>query len=388
MTPRPASGSPSDGSRTISTCQRRPADAARRATRLLGATKPASGRLTVVLDPFVTAQFLASSASTLSGEAVLKGRSLFADRLGEEVGAPVDHAGRRSHRPRAYTASDTDGEGLASRRNVLIDEGVLRQFVHNGYTGAALGHRLHRERRPGLQVDAGRRLRACRWSPGTKEQPELLADVGDGVLVSAVSGLHSGVNPVSGDFSTGAEGLRIARRVISEPLREFTIASTLQTMLQDVVAVGVRPRVASHERSRRQPGHPRRHRLRRLSDAGGPSDRARRRAGPDRIPADLEQRTPAHRAGAVRLGGPRRAVHGGHPARDDGSGAPLLLEGPLADHGCLVPVLGQQGAPLRQGRQDGLVPGRRHDPDRSCSGSPSRTRSRAALATCDSSPRC
>jgi PmbA protein len=62
-------------------------DAARRATRLLGATKPASGRVTVVLDPYVTAQFLGIIGSTLSGEAVLKGRSLFADRLGESVAA-------------------------------------------------------------------------------------------------------------------------------------------------------------------------------------------------------------------------------------------------------------------------------------------------------------
>ena len=58
------------------------------------------------------------------------------------------------------------------------------------------------------------------------------------MLVSSVSGLHSGVNPVSGDFSTGAEGLRIAGGAVGEPLREFTIASTIQKMLGDVVAVG------------------------------------------------------------------------------------------------------------------------------------------------------
>jgi PmbA protein len=56
--------------------------------------------------------------------------------------------------------------------------------------------------------------------------------------VSSVSGLHSGVNPVSGDFSTGAQGLRISGGAVGEPLREFTIASTLQRMLQDVSAVG------------------------------------------------------------------------------------------------------------------------------------------------------
>jgi PmbA protein len=62
--------------------------------------------------------------------------------------------------------------------------------------------------------------------------------VGDGVLISSVSGLHSGVNPVSGDFSTGAEGLRITGGELAEPLREFTIASSIQRMLGEVEAVG------------------------------------------------------------------------------------------------------------------------------------------------------
>jgi PmbA protein len=62
--------------------------------------------------------------------------------------------------------------------------------------------------------------------------------VGEGVLISSVSGLHSGVNPVSGDFSTGAEGLRITGGELGEPLREFTIASSIQRMLAEVSAVG------------------------------------------------------------------------------------------------------------------------------------------------------
>ena len=75
-------------------------------------------------------------------------------------------------------------------------------------------------------------------TPGTRSQAEIIADLDNGVLVQAVQGLHSGVNPVSGDFSTGAEGLRIRDGELAEPVREFTIASTLQKMLKDVVAVG------------------------------------------------------------------------------------------------------------------------------------------------------
>jgi PmbA protein len=75
-------------------------------------------------------------------------------------------------------------------------------------------------------------------TPGDRDAAALLADVGDGVLVQEVSGLHSGVNPISGDFSTGAQGLRIRGGALAEPLREFTIASTIQRLLHDLVAVG------------------------------------------------------------------------------------------------------------------------------------------------------
>ena len=81
-------------------------------------------------------------------------------------------------------------------------------------------------------------LSALSLVPGERSQAELLASVGDGVLIQGVAGLHSGVNPVSGDFSTGAEGLRIRNGELAEPIREVTIASTLQKMLQDVLEVG------------------------------------------------------------------------------------------------------------------------------------------------------
>ena len=214
------------------------ADAARRATRLLGAVQPVSGRVTVVFDPYVTAQFLGLIGSTLSGEAVLKGRSLFGDRLGEMVAAPCFTLIDDATNPLAYSSSETDGEGLASRRNLLIDGGALQQFVHNTYTARRAGTTSTANAVRGFASTPGVGCRALSLAPGTMLQPELLADVGDGVLISSVSGLHSGVNPVSGDFSTGAEGLSIAGGVLGQPLREFTIASTLQRMLADVVAVG------------------------------------------------------------------------------------------------------------------------------------------------------
>ena len=207
--------------------------AASRATRLLGAVKPASRRTTVVLAPMVTAQFLGIIGSTLNGESVVKGRSIFADRLGEAVANPLITLIDDPTDPRAYTATEFDGEGLAARRNVLIEDGVLRMFTHNSYSARRAGTRS-----TGNASGGGVGCLALQLVPGTATQEELISGVDEGVLIESVQGLHSGVNPVSGDFSTGASGMMIRQGRIAEPVREFTIASTLQRMLQDVVAVG------------------------------------------------------------------------------------------------------------------------------------------------------
>lgn len=214
-------------------------DGADRATRLLGATKPDSKRTTVVLDPFVTAQFLSIIASTLNGEAVVKGRSLFKDRLGDEVAPPFVDLIDDPTNPLAYTATDVDGEGLAARRNPLIEAGVLQQFTHNSYSARRAGTvSTGNATRGGFAGTPGVGALALALRPGKRSQEELIGDVADGLLVQSVTGLHSGVNPISGDFSTGAAGLLIRDGAVAEPVREFTIASTLQRMLFDIVEVG------------------------------------------------------------------------------------------------------------------------------------------------------
>jgi PmbA protein len=215
------------------------ADAAERATRLLGASKPPSERLTVVLDPWVTAQFLGIVGHTLTGEAVLKGRSLFAGREGEMVAHPSITLVDDPTNPAAFTASLVDGEGLATRRTSLLVDGQLTGYLHNSYSGrrsgtASTGSAV----RGGFKSGPGVGARALSLVPGTASQAELIAGIDNGFLVQGVAGLHSGVNPVSGDFSTGAEGLRIRNGELAEPIREVTIASTVQRLLLDVLAIG------------------------------------------------------------------------------------------------------------------------------------------------------
>lgn len=214
-------------------------EASDRATRLLGAIKPPSKRVTVVLDPYVTSQFLGIISSTLNGESVSKGRSFFADRLGDQVADSRITLVDDPTNALAYTATDIDGEGLAARRNVLIENGVLKKFVHSSYSArrmntASTGNGV----RGGFAGSPGVGCMALQLAPGSKTQQELIADVEDGVWVQMVQGLHSGVNPISGDFSTGASGLLITNGQVGAPVREFTIASTLQKMLLDVVALG------------------------------------------------------------------------------------------------------------------------------------------------------
>jgi len=212
--------------------------AVERSTRLLGAVKPETGRLTVVLDPMVTAQFIAIIGSTLSGEAVLKGRSLFADRLGDSVAAATITLVDDPTNPKAFTASEADGEGLATRRNVLIENGALQKFVHNSYTARRLDTASTGNAVRGFASTPSVGTIALSLVPGERAQADIIAGIDNGVLIQGVSGLHSGVNPVSGDFSTGADGLRIRNGELAEPLREFTIGSTLQRMLLDVIEVG------------------------------------------------------------------------------------------------------------------------------------------------------
>jgi len=214
-------------------------EAADRATRLLGATKPSSKRTTIVLDPYVTSQFVSILSSAFSGENVSKGRSIFAERLGEQVAVPSFTLVDDPTNKLAYTSTDIDGEGLAARRNVLIEDGVLKMFVHSSYSARRMKTRsTGNATRGGFASSPGVGCLAMQVTPGSKSQAELIAGIDDGVLIQEVSGLHSGVNPISGDFSTGASGMTITKGVIGAPIREFTIGSTLQRMLLDIVAIG------------------------------------------------------------------------------------------------------------------------------------------------------
>jgi PmbA protein len=214
-------------------------DAAERAVRLLGAKQIPSARLPVVFDPLVTRSVLALLGGALSGEAMVKGRSLFVGREGEEVAGPGITLVDDPTLTDAFGAATHDAEGVPTRRVELIARGRFDSVLHNVYTARRAGGRTTGSAvRGGFKSPPGVGARALHLVPGELSAEDILALVGHGLYVQSVSGLHSGTNPVSGDFSVGAVGLVVRDGSLAEPVREITIASTLQRMLHDVLQVG------------------------------------------------------------------------------------------------------------------------------------------------------
>jgi PmbA protein len=213
-------------------------DAIERATRMLGAKKAPSQRLTVVLEPRMAATVIGIAAGMLTGDAVLKGRSPFADRVGDAIASPRLTFVDDPTDPRSLGADEFDGEGLACRRNPLVDGGVLQGFLHNCYTGRRSGTASTASAVRGYRSTPMVGVQALAIAPGAGSHDDLVSRVDDGLLVTSMTGLHSGVNPVSGDFSVGVDGLRIRGGTLAEPIREVTIASTVQRLLLDIAEVG------------------------------------------------------------------------------------------------------------------------------------------------------
>jgi PmbA protein len=215
------------------------AQAVERSVRMLGAQKASSGRCTVVFDPRVVSTLLSVISGALSGEAVVKGRSFFAGRMGEEVAVPTVTLVDDPTDPRAYGAGVYDGEGLACRRNELVESGVLRGFLYDTVSARRAGTvSTGSAVRGGFAGTPGPGCRALVLEPGPLDHQAIVAEVGEGLFVQSVTGVHSGVNPVSGDFSVGAEGLMIRDGQLAEPVREVTVASTLQRMLLSIRHIG------------------------------------------------------------------------------------------------------------------------------------------------------
>jgi PmbA protein len=215
------------------------AEGASRALAMIGAGKPSSRACPVVLDETVAASFAGLIGGGLSAKAVQRGRSPFAGRLEEEVASEAFVLHDDGREPGGPASAPFDAEGVPRRRTALIEGGRLRSYLYDTYTAnregvSSTGSAARQGYRSMPSVSTSNLVVA----PGTHSLQALLAQAGDGVYVTDVAGLHSGVNPVTGVFSVGASGRAIRDGQLAEPVREFTIAGELGAMLGAVSAAG------------------------------------------------------------------------------------------------------------------------------------------------------
>lgn len=214
-------------------------EAAGMALSLLGSRSMPSRRTTVVLDSLVAAEFMGMLAAALSAEAVLKGRSFLAGKEGREVASPLVTVVDDGLLPAGPATAPFDDEGVPCRRKELISGGVLVGYLHNVYTASRSGTRS-----TGNATRSSFRERPRVGAtnifllPGKGTRGDLLREVDDGVLILQVVGAHAGANPVSGEISLGALGLRIRKGEPEQPLREITLAGKALDFLRRTVAVG------------------------------------------------------------------------------------------------------------------------------------------------------
>lgn len=218
-------------------------EGAERATAMIGSAKPPSRACPVVLDETVAASFAGLLGKALGADAVQRGRSPLAELLGEEVAAEAFVLHDDGLDPGGFAAAPIDAEGTPRRRTALIEGGRLRSFLYDSYT-ARRGDAASTANagRSGYRSPPGVAASNLIVGAGSASLEQLLAAAGEGVLVTDVAGLHSGVNPVTGVFSVGASGRAIEGGSPGAPLREFTIAGDLVSMLRAVRAAGAERR--------------------------------------------------------------------------------------------------------------------------------------------------
>lgn len=210
-------------------------EVARKAINHLNAIKPKSGVLPVIFSPKIGATFLSLLTTAFSAEALFKNMSFFKGCIDEQVSSPIINIYEDPLNMAAYNAAYFDAEGSQIKSVTLIKDGVLKNFLSNlKYSKATGVPNSASAVRPGYSSAPSVGPRALYINPTGVTFKQILNELNHGILIDSVIGVHSGVNPVSGDFSVGAHGFEFIHGEITKPLKEFTVASTLGRMLLDI----------------------------------------------------------------------------------------------------------------------------------------------------------
>lgn len=209
--------------------------AAARALRRLGGRKVRTTEVPVIFDPDTAASLIRSIAGAASGPSLYRRASFLVDRLGTKIASPSVTIVDDGLLPGALGSRPFDGEGLPTRRTVLVGEGVLESYLLDSYSGRKLAlASTHHAVRDGAGVTVG--TTNLMLQPGTTSPQDLIASVREGLYVTELIGF--GVNGVTGDYSRGAVGLWIENGTLAYPVEEVTVAGNLLEMFASIEGVG------------------------------------------------------------------------------------------------------------------------------------------------------
>jgi PmbA protein len=202
--------------------------AAERTLRRLGARKVKTAHVPVVLDPLVANSILEHIFEGVNGDSVYRGASFLAGKLGEKIAGGHVTVIDDGTMPGGFGTSPFDGEGVPTRRTVVIENGVLKSYLLNTYTARKLGLETTANASRGLAGTPGIGPGNYFLQPGSKTAKELIAGIPEGLYVTEFLG--HGVNLVTGDYSRGASGLWISGGELTYPVEEITVAGNLKEM--------------------------------------------------------------------------------------------------------------------------------------------------------------
>ncbi len=210
-----------------------------KAISYLGAKPIKSKNYTVLLQNMAAADLLQTFTCIFSGENVQKGRSLLKDKLGETIGSLPITIVDDPLMNNGVASRSFDSEGVASERITVIEEGILRSLLHNLKTAQKdgvepTGHGYKSSYKGTIKVAPSNFY----IQPGLNKYDDLVSSMEEGLIITELEGLHSGANPVSGDFSLAAKGYYVKEGKVERPVNQITIASNFYEILQNIESVG------------------------------------------------------------------------------------------------------------------------------------------------------
>ncbi|HEY7353311.1 MAG TPA: TldD/PmbA family protein [Terriglobales bacterium] len=206
--------------------------AAQRALRRLGARKAKTQQVPIIFDPLVANSILGHIFEGVNGDSVYRGASFLAGKLGQKVAAENVTVIDDGTMVGGFGTSPFDGEGIPTRRTVVISKGVLASYLLNTYTARKLGLETTGNASRGLAGTPGIGPGNYFLQPGPRTPQQLIGDVKEGLYVTEFLGM--GVNLVTGDYSRGASGLWISGGELTYPVEEITVAGNLKDMFMNI----------------------------------------------------------------------------------------------------------------------------------------------------------